>query len=84
MHFKTQITALLKNVTHQHPLFVNNSNNNHYFTNFSTNYRSVSIIDQLNSITICLINNKIKDGDLANSEIAPLTRLQTCHIFWEI
>ena len=27
--------------TYQHPLFVNNSNNNNYFTNNSTNNRSV-------------------------------------------
>ena len=25
-----------EDVTHQHPLFVNNSNNNNYFTNYST------------------------------------------------
>ena len=27
-------------VTYQHPLFVNNSNNNHYLTNYSKNNRS--------------------------------------------
>ena len=31
-----------KDITYQHPLFVNNLNNNHYFTNKSTNNRSVS------------------------------------------
>ena len=30
-----------EDVTYQHPLFVNNSNNNHYFTKYSTHIRSV-------------------------------------------
>ena len=47
---------------------VNNSNNNHNITNYATNNRSVSTNDQLNSKT----NHLIKDGDLPNSEIAPL------------
>ena len=61
-----------EDVTCQHPLFVNNSNNKHYFTNYSTNNRSVSTNDQLNSKTNHLINNLINDGDLPNSETAPL------------
>ena len=40
-----------EDITYQHPLFVNNSNNNQYFTNYSTNNRSVSANDQLNSKT---------------------------------
>ena len=32
---------LHEDVTYQHPLFVNNPNNNHYFTNYLTNNRSV-------------------------------------------
>ena len=44
-------------VTCQHPLFVNNSNINHYFTNYLTNNRSVSTNDQLNSKPNHLINN---------------------------
>ena len=43
-------------VTFQHPLFVNNSNNNHYFTNYSTYNRSVSTNDHRNSETNCLTN----------------------------
>ena len=43
--------------TYQHPLFVNNSNNNHYFTNYSINNRYVSTNNQLNSETNHLINN---------------------------
>ena len=58
--------------TFKHPLFVNNSNNNHYFTNYSTNNRSVSTNDQLNSKANHLINNSINDGDLPNSETASL------------
>ena len=61
-----------EDVTYQHPLFVNNSNNNHYCTNYSTNSRSVSTNDQLNSKANHLINNSINDGDLPNSETAPL------------
>ena len=58
-------------VTYQHPLFVNNSNNDRYYTNYTQNNRSVSTNDQLNSNTNHLINNSIKDGNLANSETAP-------------
>ena len=35
-----------EDVTFQHPLFVNNSIYNHYFTNYSTYNRSVSTNDQ--------------------------------------
>ena len=44
-------------VTYQHPLFVNNSNNNHYFVNCATNKRSVSTNGQLNSKINHFINN---------------------------
>ena len=64
-----------EDVTCQHPLFVNNLNNHHYFTNYSTNNRSVFTKVPPNSITNCLINNYIKDGDLPNSEIAPLSNV---------
>ena len=40
-----------EDLTYQHSLFVNNSNNNHYVKNYSTNNRSVSYSDQLNSKT---------------------------------
>ena len=40
-----------EDVTYQHPSFVNNSNNNHYFTNYSTNNSSVATNEQLNSET---------------------------------
>ena len=53
-------------------MFVNNSNNNPYFTNYSTNNRSLSTSDQLNSKTNNLFNIQINDRNLANSEIAPL------------
>ena len=46
-----------EDVTYQHPLFVNNSNNNHYFTNYSTNNRIVSTNDQMHRKTKHLINN---------------------------
>ena len=57
------------------PVFVNNSNNNHYFTKYSKNNRSVSTNDQLNSKSNHLINNYIKDGNLPNSEKAPSKNL---------
>ena len=41
----------MKTSLYQHTLFVNNSNNNHYFTNHSTNNTSVFTSDQLNSKT---------------------------------
>ena len=47
---------------------------NIFFTNYSTNNRSVSTNDQLNSKTNHLINNSIKDGDLPDSETAPLNK----------
>ena len=46
-----------EDVTYQHPLFVNNSNNNHYFTNYSNNNRSVSTNDQINIKPNHLIKN---------------------------
>ena len=58
-----------ENVNFQHALFVNN---NHYITYSSTNSRCESTNDQLNSKTNHLINNSIKNGELANSEIATL------------
>ena len=64
-----------EDVTYQHPLSVNNSNNNHYFPNYPTNNRSVSPNHQLNSKTNHFINNSINDGDLPNSETAPLIYL---------
>ena len=68
-------------VTYQHPLFVNNSNNNHYFKNHLTNNRALSTNDQLNRKTNHLINNSINDGDLPNSETAPLSNNEKliCH-----
>ena len=51
---KTSLINILK-------LFVNNSNNTHYFTNYSTNNRSLSTNDQLNSTITHLINNSIND-----------------------
>ena len=61
-----------EDVTYKHPLFVNNSNNNHYFTNYSTNNRSVSTNGKLNSKTNHLLNISINGVDLPNSETAPL------------
>ena len=58
-----------EDVTYQHPLFVNNSNDKYYFTNYSTKNRSVSTNDQLNRKTNHIINN------LPNSETAPLIRV---------
>ena len=47
-HFKTLYKGIFhEDVNYQHHLFVNNSSN-YYFTNYSTNNRSVSN-DQLNS-----------------------------------
>ena len=62
-----------EDVTYQYPLFVNNSNNNHYFTNYSTNNTLVSTNDQLNGKTNHLINNSINERDLPNSETATLS-----------
>ena len=46
-----------EDVTYQHPLFVNNSNNNYYFTNYSTYNRFVSTNDHRNSkLTVSLIH----------------------------
>ena len=73
-----------EDVNYQYPLFVNNSNNNHHFTNCSTNNRSVSTNDQLNSKTNHLINNSVDDGDLPNSETAPLNRMIVYILFFLI
>ena len=53
-------------VTYQHPLFVNNSNNNYYCTNYSTNNRFVSSSDQLNSKANHIINNSINLANESN------------------
>ena len=44
-------------VTYQHYLFINISNKNHYFTNYSTNNRPVSTNDHLKIKTSHLFNN---------------------------
>ena len=47
-----------EDVTYQHPLSVNNSNNNQYFTNLYSIYNSSgSTNGHWNSKTNCLINN---------------------------
>ena len=57
----------MKTSLYQHPFDSNNSNDNHYFTNYSTNNRFVSNNDHQNSRINCLINNSIKDKGMPNS-----------------
>ena len=70
----------MKTSLYQHPLFVNNTNNNHDLTNYSKNNRSVSTNDQLNSKTNHLIYNSSNAEDLPNSETAPLIECDKSHV----
>ena len=61
-------------VTYQHPLFINNLSEHHYFTDYSRHSRSVLSKVYLNIKPYCLINminNYIWEGDLPKPETAP-------------